>query len=75
EAWKYLDTVFQCSKKGTVVHLYGFSGEEKLYKNLEQELAKAAKKAKKKVKVTGRRKVLPYGTRIWKVCLEFKVVG
>ena len=72
-AHKYLDTALACSKKGTVIHLYGFGKETALYENLEQELKKAAKKHKTKTKVVGRRRVLPYGPRIWKVCLEFEV--
>ena len=68
-ACQYLDAVFGCCNPGCTVHLYGFS-EEPLFRELE----KAVKKHKKKIKVIGRRKVLPYGPRIWKVCLEFKVV-
>ncbi len=32
-----------------------------------------AKKAGRKTRIVNRMKVLPYGPRVWKICVEFRV--
>jgi len=73
KAYEYLDLAFSCSKKGTIIHLYGISEEKNLFKDLEEKIIPIAKKLGIKYKVTEKRKVLPYGPRKWKVCLEILV--
>ncbi len=72
KASEFLDVAFACSKKGTVIYLYGF--EEENGKELEKKAKKMAKKSGTKIKITGKRKILPYSPRNYKVCLEIKVL-
>lgn len=69
KAYEFLDVVFSCSKKGTTIHLYGISKEENLFKDLESKI----KITTKKYKIIEKRKVLPFGPRKWKVCLEILI--
>lgn len=72
-AWEYLDTALRCSGKGTVIHLYGISGEG--FRDLEERALDMARKSGKKVEVLEKRKVLPFGVRLWKACLDLRVKG
>ena len=69
----FLDEAFYHSKKGTIIHLYGLSKEAK-FKDLEERVAKVAKKCKIKYKIVGRQDVLPYAPRVSKVRLDIKVL-
>lgn len=73
-AHEFLDTAFEVVKKGGVVHFYYYDRDEDLYGKALEYVKNAAKKAKRKVKILDKRKVLPYGPRIWKICVEFKVI-
>jgi tRNA (guanine37-N1)-methyltransferase len=73
KAIEFLDEAFYHSKKGTIIHMYGFSEEPK-FKDLEERVAKVAKKCKKKYKIVGRQDVLPYAPHISKVRLDIKVL-
>lgn len=68
----FLDEAFYHSKKGTIIHLYGLSKEAK-FKDLEERVAKVAKKCKVKYKIVGRQDVLPYAPRVSKVRLDIKI--
>ena len=72
EAWEYLDTALECSRKGTLIHLYGISGEEG-FRDLVEKAMGMARKSGKKLDVLEKRKVLPFGIRLWKVCLDLRV--
>lgn len=67
-AYQYLETAFQCSKKGTVIHLYGIAKD---FKELENKIKKELKD--KKYKIKERREVLPYGPGVYKICIEILV--
>lgn len=71
KAWKFLDTAFFCSKKGTIIHLYGICRD---FKELEEKIKNAAKKCKKKIKILERQRVLPYAPRVWKVRMDIKIL-
>jgi len=71
-AYEFLDLAFSCSKKGTIIHLYGISEEKNLFKDLEEKIKKLENGVK--YKIIEKRKVLPYGPRKWKVCLDIKVL-
>ena len=73
-AHEFLDTVFEVAKKGGIVHFYHYDREDDLYGKAVEYIEKAAEKAHKKVEILDKRKVLPYGPRIWKVCVEFRVL-
>ncbi len=73
-AYEFLDTVFEVAAMGCVVHFYYYDRQEALYGKALEYVENAAKKAKRKIKILDKRKVLPYGPRIWKVCVEFMVL-
>jgi tRNA (guanine37-N1)-methyltransferase len=74
EGYRFLPEAFAClKKKGGIVHFYYYAHEENLFHEAEGLVRKAARKAGRAVKVVERRKVLPYGPRVFKVCLDVKV--
>ncbi|MCD6477202.1 MAG: methyltransferase domain-containing protein [Candidatus Aenigmarchaeota archaeon] len=62
-AYKYLDIALKYSKKGTIIHLYGFSD-----KNIEEKIKKFDN-----LKLIRKTKVLPYGPWIYKMRYDIKV--
>jgi tRNA (guanine37-N1)-methyltransferase len=73
-AHEFLDVAFGAAKKNGVIHFYHFDFENVLYDRALEYVHNAALKAKKKVKILDKRKVLPYGPRIWKICVDFRVL-
>lgn len=69
----FLDEAFYHSKKGTIIHLYGQS-KDAVFKDLEERVAKVAKKCKVKYKIVGREDVLPYSPHVRKVRLDIKTI-
>ncbi len=72
-AHDFLDVAFRCVKKGGMIHLYHVDSEEDLYSAALKMIKKAALHAGKKVKVVNLQRVLPYGPRAWKICIDFRV--
>jgi tRNA (guanine37-N1)-methyltransferase len=73
EGYKFLGQAFACLKpKGGMIHFYSYAHEDDLFSEAEALVKKAALKARRTVKVLARRKVLPYGPRVFKVCLDIK---
>lgn len=72
-AWKFLPAAFKAAKKGTIIHLYGFSAQPK-YSDLLEKIKRMTKKSKVKYKIAGTQKVLPYAPRTWKVRIDIKVL-
>ena len=74
EGYKFLGEAFACLKpKGGTVHFYHYAHEDDLYSEAEAFVKKAAKKSGRPIKILTRRKMLPYGPRVFKVCLDVKV--
>ena len=74
EGYKYLPEAFHFLKsKGGVIHFYSYEHEGELFEKSVDIVNKAAEKMNKKVRILNKRKVLPYGPRVWKVCIEFEV--
>ena len=72
-AEKYLDIALPASKKGTTIHFYDFLNEKEF--NLAKEkVAKACKRGKKKFRVLNLVKCGHFGPRIYRICLDFKVL-
>jgi tRNA (guanine37-N1)-methyltransferase len=69
----FLDVALAAAKDGGIIHFYHWSREDDLYGEALKIIRDAARNAKKKVKILDKRKVLPYGPRVWKICLEFRV--
>ena len=74
KAYEFLDVAFSCSKPGTVIYLYGIIEEKNLFKKLEEKIKEKAKEFGIKYKTTEKRRVLPYGPRMWKVCITFCIL-
>lgn len=70
-AYEYLDTAFACSKKGTVIHLYGIANQD--FKDLIKKVKDIMKTYNIKYRIVGKEKILPYSPRRWKVRLDVKV--
>jgi len=74
EGYRFLPEAFACLKnKGGIIHFYHYAHEEELFQEAEGLVRRAAQKAGRGVKILKRKKVLPYGPRVFKVCLDIKV--
>ncbi len=65
----YLEEAVKCLKPGGVCHFYFFSTENEI-KKIKKEIKNIAK-----VRFLKLQRVLPYGPRIWKMRLDFKLLG
>ncbi len=72
-AHEYLDVAFKCIKSGGMIHFYYWDREDDLYSEALKIIQKEAKKAKCTVKIANMQRVLPYGPRIWKICIDLHV--
>jgi len=75
EGYKYLPEAFRCLKRRGTIHFYSYEHERELFKKSLETVKRNAKKMNKRVRIINKRKVLPYGPRVWKVCIEFEVRG
>lgn len=73
-AQDFLDVAISCAKKGGIVHFYYRDREDDPYTEALKLIRAEAKKAGRKVRILGKQKVLPYGPRIWKICIDFQVM-
>lgn len=71
KAIDYLDEALLHSKKGTIIHLYGFAKDSK---ELERKVKLKAYVYNFKYKIVGKQKVLPYSPRISKIRLDIKIL-
>ncbi len=69
----FLEYAFMVSKKGTIIHFYGLSSEENIFKDLESKVLEKCNKLGKPIKIIKREKVLPYAPRVYKVRLDILV--
>jgi tRNA (guanine37-N1)-methyltransferase len=72
-AHEFLDVALAAAKDGGIIHFYYWDSEKDLFSDALRIARDAAKKAKKKIRIIRKLKVLPYGPRIWKICVEFRV--
>jgi tRNA (guanine37-N1)-methyltransferase len=72
EGFDYIREALRCMKKGGTLHFYCVSKESEL-KSWVKKVQAAAKHEDRSAKMTGHRLVLPWGPRIWKVRIDFKV--
>jgi tRNA G37 N-methylase Trm5 len=66
-----MEEAIRCLKKG-IVHFYCFAEEDKINEKRKKILS-VSKKLKKKAKILSISRVLPYGPRIWKYRIDFRV--
>ncbi|MFH1978733.1 MAG: class I SAM-dependent methyltransferase family protein [Candidatus Aenigmatarchaeota archaeon] len=73
DAYKFLPEAIKAVKQSGVIHLYHVSPEEDLFTEPVKLIKEEANKLKRKVRILNKRKVLAYGPRTWKVCIDFEV--
>lgn len=73
EGYRYLPIAFRCLKRKGVIHLYHYGHEREMFSKPLGIVKKCAKRMNKSIRVINKRKVLAYGPRTWKVCIEFEV--
>ncbi|HVY01532.1 MAG TPA: hypothetical protein VHA12_02095 [Candidatus Nanoarchaeia archaeon] len=69
----FLQSAFKLSKKGTIIHYYGFYAEEDKQQLLDM-ISDEAKKAKKKIKISGIKKAGDIGVRKYRYRVDFKIL-
>jgi tRNA (guanine37-N1)-methyltransferase len=75
KAEEFLGSAFASAKKNCTIHFYCFAPEATAFADAEKIVKEAAKKAKRKIKITGRRVVLPYAPRVVQVAIDFRVLN
>jgi tRNA (guanine37-N1)-methyltransferase len=73
-AHEFLDVALKCVKKNGIIHFYHWDREDDLYTKALKIIENECKKAGLKCRILEKRKVLPYGPRIWKICIDFRVL-
>ncbi|MGP3668293.1 MAG: class I SAM-dependent methyltransferase [Candidatus Bathyarchaeota archaeon] len=71
--YQHLDLAISCLKNYGFLHFYHWATEEDLFSDAEKLVREAAKKLGRELEVMGKKKVLPYGPRTWKVCIDVKI--
>jgi tRNA (guanine37-N1)-methyltransferase len=72
-AYQYLDVAFSCIKSNGIIHLYHIAPESDLFTEAESLVESMGRHFNRKVEVVNRVRVLQFGTRYWKICLDVKV--
>lgn len=73
-ALEFVDDAIRCIKpKGGFVHLYIFGKEEEIAQ-ARRTIENAARKEGREVEILGHELVLPWGPRIWKMRIDFRVI-
>ncbi|MFH0929423.1 MAG: methyltransferase [Candidatus Aenigmatarchaeota archaeon] len=70
-AVEFLDVAILHSKKGTIIHLYGFS---RGFAELEKKVKEKAETYNFRYKIVGRQNVLPFSPRVSKNRLDIKIL-
>ncbi len=73
EGYKFLDIAIMCLKPGGILHFYFCDSEKNLFEKAVSILRESAYKSGRKIRVLSKRKVLPYGPRVWKICVDAKI--
>ena len=72
-AYKFIDIALKCAKRQGFIHFYHWAHESDLFGEALEIIKEAAEKLALDVKIIGKRKVLPYASRVWKICIDFMV--
>ncbi len=70
-AYEYLDVAFDSIRSNGIIHFYHIGPESDLFKEAEEKV----KELNKMFEIVKKVKVLPYGTRYWKICLDVRASG
>lgn len=74
EGKMFLDIAIRCLKPGGTIHFYYVGPQENMFGMGMDVVKTECSKLGRKCRITGQRKVLPYGPRMYKVCIEFEVM-
>lgn len=74
EGRKFLETAIKCIKPKGVIHFYYIGPEDNLFKMAVDLIKMECDKLGRKCRILSQNKVLPYGPRMFKVCIDFEVV-
>jgi tRNA (guanine37-N1)-methyltransferase len=72
ESFNYLKEAIRCTEKGGIAHFYCIADEKKISDWVEKVIS-IARHEGRSAKVIGHRFVLPWGPRIWKTRIDFRV--
>ena len=73
-AHDFLGVAVRCIRpEGGIVHFYHWAPESDLFSEAEAQAKAACRAEERKCRIMARKKVLPYGPRLWKVCIDFRV--
>jgi tRNA (guanine37-N1)-methyltransferase len=70
---EFLDVAVNCLKEKGFIHFYNWGKEPNIFENAEKIVKEKMEKINVKYEIIGKRKVLPYAPRKWKVCLDVYV--
>lgn len=73
EAYNYLDVAIPCLKEKGIIHCYFVAPETDLFSEAEKMIKNSVKKFNKNVKILNEKKMLPWGSRKWKIVLDVLV--
>ncbi len=71
----FLNVVVKHARKGCIVHYYNVGGEhEGFFGKAISKIKNACAENKRKCRILGKRKVLPYAPRVYSICIDFKLL-
>ncbi len=73
-AGQFLDSAFLVSKKGATIHFYDFASEEE-FSGKKNKIRQLCKKHNKKCKILRIIKCGHYAPRVYRICIDFKVLS
>jgi len=72
-AYEFLDLAIKMLKDKGYIHFYHWSREPDLFKEGEKLIKKIAKENNVKIKIINKKKVLPYGPRVYKLVFDLHI--
>jgi tRNA (guanine37-N1)-methyltransferase len=73
-AGSFLDLAFSAAKKGTTIHFYDFAREDE-FEKAKEKIKKACKTNNKKCRILRVVKCGSYAPRVYRICLDFKILS
>jgi tRNA (guanine37-N1)-methyltransferase len=74
ESRKFLSTAIKCIKPKGIIHFYYVGPEQDMFKMAGDVIKMECTKLGRKCRTLKQQKVLPYGPRMYKVCIDFEVL-
>lgn len=74
DAETFLDTAFKAAKKGTTIHLYQFAHIDK-FEDVKKKVKNICTENKKKCKILRIVKCGAYSPKVYRICIDFKILS